>query len=260
MVQCRPLPQGERARRHARRPRARLEGIELCFDPLRSRPPVGPLATECSNAWESSSGRLRAARACRNGSGVRARQGDGRGQSGQLEPAVFRCGRPRLLQGRRHRDRHEADRGPDLSISGMVAGQIDAVAVILAIDGANANLKKPGVIKFISLNAQSAKYRMEQFVVRKGYEAKTLADLKGAQHRRRTGARQHDARQGGARQGWPEGRRLHARPAGDGQHVNVLKSGPVRRRLHAGAGRNDDGPDGHRQDDRRRHHREHRSR
>jgi NitT/TauT family transport system substrate-binding protein len=69
---------------------------------------------------------------------------------------------------------------PTLAISGMVAGQIDAVAVILAIDAANANIKKPGVITFISLNAQSAKYRMEQFVVRKGLEAKTLADLKGA--------------------------------------------------------------------------------
>jgi len=33
---------------------------------------------------------------------------------------------------------------PTLAISGMVAGQIDAVAVILAIDAANANLKKPG--------------------------------------------------------------------------------------------------------------------
>jgi NitT/TauT family transport system substrate-binding protein len=69
---------------------------------------------------------------------------------------------------------------PTLAIGGMVAGQIDAVAVILAIDAANANLKKPGVITFIALNAQSTKYRMEQFVVRKGYEAKTLADLKGA--------------------------------------------------------------------------------
>jgi NitT/TauT family transport system substrate-binding protein len=69
---------------------------------------------------------------------------------------------------------------PTLAISGMVAGQIDAVAVILAIDAANADIKKPGVITFIALNAQSSKYRMEQFVVRKGYAAKSLADLKGA--------------------------------------------------------------------------------
>jgi NitT/TauT family transport system substrate-binding protein len=69
---------------------------------------------------------------------------------------------------------------PTLAISGMVAGQIDAVAVILAIDAANADIKKPGVITFIALNAQSSKYRMEQFVVRKGFAATSLADLKGA--------------------------------------------------------------------------------
>jgi NitT/TauT family transport system substrate-binding protein len=68
---------------------------------------------------------------------------------------------------------------PTLAISGMVAGQIDAVAVILAIDAANADIKKPGVITFIALNAQSSKYRMEQFVVRNGFAAKSLADLKG---------------------------------------------------------------------------------
>ena len=69
---------------------------------------------------------------------------------------------------------------PTLAISGMVTGQIDAVAVILAIDAANADIKKPGVITFIALNAQSSKYRMEQFVIRKGFAAKSLADLKGA--------------------------------------------------------------------------------
>src|SRR3954470_18386725 len=57
---------------------------------------------------------------------------------------------------------------PTLAISGMVAGQIDAVAVILAIDAANANIKKPGVITFIALNAQNSTHRMEQFVIRKG--------------------------------------------------------------------------------------------
>jgi NitT/TauT family transport system substrate-binding protein len=43
----------------------------------------------------------------------------------------------------------------------------------------NANLKKPGVAMYISLNSQNAKYQMEQFVVRKGLEIKSLKDLKG---------------------------------------------------------------------------------
>jgi NitT/TauT family transport system substrate-binding protein len=44
----------------------------------------------------------------------------------------------------------------------------------------NANVKKPGVAMYISVNAQNAKYQMEQFVVRKGYNASSLKDLKGA--------------------------------------------------------------------------------
>ena len=43
----------------------------------------------------------------------------------------------------------------------------------------NANLKKPGVAMYISVNGQNAQYQMEQFVVRRGVNARTLADLKG---------------------------------------------------------------------------------
>lgn len=114
---------------------------------------------------------------------------------------------------------------PTLSISGMVAGQIDAVAVILAIDAANANLKKPGVITFISLNAQSAKYRMEQFVVRKGYEAKTVADLKGARIASAPGLGNITlAKAALAKAGLKDGD-YTLDQLEMAQHVNVLKSG-----------------------------------
>ena len=69
---------------------------------------------------------------------------------------------------------------PSLVIGGMVQGQIDVAGSMLAIDAANGNIKKPGVINYIALNAQSATYRMEQFVIRTGYPAKSVADLKGA--------------------------------------------------------------------------------
>jgi NitT/TauT family transport system substrate-binding protein len=52
--------------------------------------------------------------------------------------------------------------------------------VLVTIEGMNANLKKPGVAMYISLNSQNKTYQMEQFVVRKGFEAKSLKDLKGA--------------------------------------------------------------------------------
>ena len=65
------------------------------------------------------------------------------------------------------------------NVAGLITDQIDASAVLVTIEGMNANLKKPGVAMYISINAQNAQYQMEQFVVRKGVQANSLADLKG---------------------------------------------------------------------------------
>jgi NitT/TauT family transport system substrate-binding protein len=65
------------------------------------------------------------------------------------------------------------------NVSGLITNQIDASAVLVTIEGMNANLKKPGVAMYISINGQNAQYQMEQFVVRKGVAARSLADLKG---------------------------------------------------------------------------------
>lgn len=65
------------------------------------------------------------------------------------------------------------------NVAAMITNQIDAAAVLVTIEGMNANIKKPGVAMYISINSQNKKYQMEQFVVRKGLEAKSLADLKG---------------------------------------------------------------------------------
>jgi NitT/TauT family transport system substrate-binding protein len=65
------------------------------------------------------------------------------------------------------------------NVAAMIGNQIDASAVLVTIEGINANIKKPGVAMYISINSQNQKYQMEQFVVRKGLEAKSLADLKG---------------------------------------------------------------------------------
>jgi NitT/TauT family transport system substrate-binding protein len=65
------------------------------------------------------------------------------------------------------------------NVAGLITNQIDASAVLVTIEGMNANIKKPGVAMYISVNSQNQKYQMEQFVIRKGLAAKTLADLKG---------------------------------------------------------------------------------
>jgi NitT/TauT family transport system substrate-binding protein len=66
------------------------------------------------------------------------------------------------------------------NVAAMITNQIDAAAVLVTIEGMNANIKKPGVAMYISVNSQNKTYQMEQFVVRKGFNAASLKDLKGA--------------------------------------------------------------------------------
>jgi NitT/TauT family transport system substrate-binding protein len=66
------------------------------------------------------------------------------------------------------------------NVAAMITNQIEASAVLVTIEGMNADLKKPGVAMYISLNSQNRTYQMEQFVVRRGFAAQSLKDLKGA--------------------------------------------------------------------------------
>jgi len=66
------------------------------------------------------------------------------------------------------------------NVAAMIGNQIDAAAVLVTIEGMNANIKKPGVAMYISVNSQNKTYQMEQFVIRKGFNATSLKDLKGA--------------------------------------------------------------------------------
>src|SRR6202165_531085 len=66
------------------------------------------------------------------------------------------------------------------NVAAMITNQIDAAAVLVTIEGMNANIKKPGVAMYISVNSQNKTYQMEQFVVRTGFNATSLKDLKGA--------------------------------------------------------------------------------
>ncbi|MBO6784249.1 MAG: ABC transporter substrate-binding protein [Alphaproteobacteria bacterium] len=69
--------------------------------------------------------------------------------------------------------------GPAL-VSAMITGDIDVAANLVTIEGMNANLKKDGLVNYISINSQNKQYKMETFVVRKGFDAKKIGDLKGA--------------------------------------------------------------------------------
>src|ERR1700726_894967 len=66
------------------------------------------------------------------------------------------------------------------NVAAMMTNQIEVSAVLVTLEGLNANVKKPGVAMYIALNSQTKGWKMEQFVVRNGFKAETIADLKGA--------------------------------------------------------------------------------
>ena len=70
--------------------------------------------------------------------------------------------------------------GGPANVAAMITGQIEASAVLVTLEGLNANIKKPGVAMYIALNSQTPVWKMEQFVVRNGFKADKISDLKGA--------------------------------------------------------------------------------
>src|SRR5471030_2341778 len=54
------------------------------------------------------------------------------------------------------------------NVAAMMTNQIEVSAVLVTLEGLNANVKKPGVAMYIALNSQTKVWKMEQFVVRNG--------------------------------------------------------------------------------------------
>ena len=65
------------------------------------------------------------------------------------------------------------------NVAALITNQIEVSAVLVMLEGLNANVKKPGVAMYVAVHAQNAKYRMEQFVAGTKSGIKTLADFKG---------------------------------------------------------------------------------
>ncbi len=64
-------------------------------------------------------------------------------------------------------------------LNSFVTGDLDAGAAIVTIESLNINLREPGLVRYISLNGQNAANRQETFMVRKGLNVNSIADLKG---------------------------------------------------------------------------------
>src|SRR6266849_5279665 len=65
------------------------------------------------------------------------------------------------------------------NVAAMMTNQIEVSAVLVTLEGLNANVKKPGVAMYISLNSQTKVWKMEQFVVRNGFKAETAGTFDG---------------------------------------------------------------------------------
>jgi NitT/TauT family transport system substrate-binding protein len=114
--------------------------------------------------------------------------------------------------------------GPS-NVAAMMTNQIEVSVVLVMLEGLNANVKKPGVAMYIGLNSQTKVWKMEQFVVRNGFKAETIADLKGARLMSAPGpANLNTAKAILAKNGLKEGD-YTIDQLDMGQHVNAMTAG-----------------------------------
>src|SRR4030088_3665253 len=111
------------------------------------------------------------------------------------------------------------------NVAAMITNQIEVSAVLVTLEGLNANVKKPGVAMYISLNSQTKVWKMEQFVVRNGFKAETITDLKGAKLMSAPGpANLNTAKAILAKNGLKEGD-YTIDQLDMGQHINAMTAG-----------------------------------
>jgi NitT/TauT family transport system substrate-binding protein len=111
------------------------------------------------------------------------------------------------------------------NVAALITGQIEVAAVMVTLDGMNANVKKPGVAMYIALNSQTPVYKMEQFVVRTGVKADKISDLKGMKLMSAPGPANMNAAKGVlAKNGLKEGD-YTLDQLDMSQHVNVMTAG-----------------------------------
>jgi NitT/TauT family transport system substrate-binding protein len=111
------------------------------------------------------------------------------------------------------------------NVAAMMTNQIEVAAVLVTLEGLNADVKKPGVAMYIGIHSQTKVWKMEQFVVRNGFKAETIADLKGAKLMSAPGpANLNTAKAILAKNGLKEGD-YTIDQLDMGQHVNAMTAG-----------------------------------
>jgi NitT/TauT family transport system substrate-binding protein len=113
------------------------------------------------------------------------------------------------------------------NVAALITNQIEVSAVLVTLEGLNANIKKPGVAMYIAMHSQNTTYKMEQFVVREALadKVKTLRDFKGLKLMSAPGPANLNTAKGIlARQGLKDGD-YTIDQLDMAQHVNAMKAG-----------------------------------
>lgn len=113
------------------------------------------------------------------------------------------------------------------NVAALITNQIEVSAVLVTLEGLNADIKKPGVAMYVAMHSQTTTYKMEQFVVRAGLadKVKTLKDFKGLKLMSAPGPANVNTAKGilatvGLKEGDYTIDQLDM-----GQHVNAMKAG-----------------------------------
>jgi NitT/TauT family transport system substrate-binding protein len=111
------------------------------------------------------------------------------------------------------------------NVAGLITNQIEVSAVLVTLEGLNADVKKPGVAMYIAMHSQNAKNKMEQFVAGTNSGIKTLADFKGKKLLSSPGPANLNTAKGIlAKIGLKDGD-YTIDQLDQGQHVNAIKAG-----------------------------------
>jgi NitT/TauT family transport system substrate-binding protein len=111
------------------------------------------------------------------------------------------------------------------NVAALITNQIEVAAVLVTLEGLNANIKKPGVAMYIAMHSQNATYKMEQFVTSNAADVKTLAGFKGKKLLSSPGPANVNTAKGIlARVGLKDGD-FTIDQLDQGQHVNAIKAG-----------------------------------
>ena len=111
------------------------------------------------------------------------------------------------------------------NVAALITNQIEVAAVLVTLEGLNANIKKPGVAMYIAMHSQNATYKMEQFVTSNAADVKTLVGFKGKKLLSAPGPANLNTAKGIlAKVGLKDGD-YTIDQLDQGQHVNAIKAG-----------------------------------